>query len=79
MYTTRELNPLHDRQALLSVDSLRVLVNVLDTRQVFARVDCLVSPVNGAGQQWVSVDRLSQPQGSNHANTRTNTRCIQGR
>ncbi len=75
MYTTKQLDPLHGRQALLAVDSLRVLVNVLDSRQVFARVDCLVSPVNGQGEQWVSVDRLSQPQGSNHANPR----CIQGR
>ncbi len=60
MLTTKQLDRLHDRRALLSIGPLRVLVDILDSRQVFARVDCLVSPVNGTGQQWVSVDRLTE-------------------
>lgn len=60
MHTTRELTILHDRRGLLEVGTLRVEVLVLDTRQVFGRVDCLVEPVSGSGRQWVSVDRLTE-------------------
>lgn len=62
MFTTAELHPLHRKLAFLSVGTLRVPVSVLDTRQVFSRVDCLVTPVGGNGEQWVSVDRLSESQ-----------------
>jgi hypothetical protein len=60
MRTTNEMRPLHPRPAILTIGPLKVAVQVLDSRQVFSRVDCLVTPLHGAGQQWVSTDRLSE-------------------
>jgi hypothetical protein len=60
MRTTNEMRPLHPRMGILTIGPLKVAVRVLDSRQVFSRVDCLVTPLNGAGQQWVSTDRLSE-------------------
>jgi hypothetical protein len=37
---------------------LRVLVRVLDAREVFGRTDYLVQPECGRGTAWVSADRL---------------------
>jgi hypothetical protein len=61
LHTARQLCVLVGRRALLKTGPLRVLVHVLDARQCWDRVDCLVSPVAGDGQQWVSVDRLENP------------------
>lgn len=61
MFNTSELHTLHGREANLEIGPLRVRVRIHDSRQVFARVDCLVSPLAGSGRQWVSVDRLSEP------------------
>jgi len=61
MRTTNEMLPLHNpRPAILTIGPLKFAVQVLDSRQVFSRVDCLVTPLHGAGQQWVSTDRLSE-------------------
>jgi len=42
----------------LRTGGLRVDVVVRDVREVFGRVDCLVTPVAGSGGQWVAFDRL---------------------
>jgi hypothetical protein len=59
MTTTNELTPLH-APAYLSVGPLTILVKVINSRTVFGRVDCLVSPIHGKGQQWVSEERLQR-------------------
>jgi hypothetical protein len=46
--------------ALLNCDGLNVQVKLLDVKQVFGRVDVLVTPVNGNGQKWIQVDRLME-------------------
>ena len=43
----------------LSMDGLLVHVKLLDTKQVFGRVDVLVTPINGSGEKWVMADRLT--------------------
>ena len=56
--TTRELSALIGKEGLLSIHPIRVAVRVLDSRVVYSRVDCLITPIAGNGQQWVSRDRL---------------------
>ena len=46
------------RQALLIMGNLLVPVQCVDARQVFRRIDVLVTPVGGDGEQWVAADRL---------------------
>lgn len=46
--------------ALLKIDGFQVVVTILDARAVFGRVDCLVTPAQGAGQMWVALNRLSE-------------------
>lgn len=56
--SVRKLAELIGETRRLRVDGLRVDVEIRDVREVFGRVDCLVSPVAGSGGQWVSFDRL---------------------
>jgi hypothetical protein len=49
--------------ARLDVDGLRIMVKLLDVKQVFGRVDVLVTPVNGSGEKWVWLDRLIELKG----------------
>ena len=66
--TTNELHTkTADKLAYLRIHPLRVLVQILDSREVWGRVDCLVSPIHGSGEQWVSLDRLDV-RGANHEN-----------
>ncbi len=50
------------KQGLLSVSGLQVLVNVLDARTVFGRIDLQVTPVNGTGSTWVESSRVTSLQ-----------------
>lgn len=43
---------------LLSIQSLRVRVTVLDVRVTFGRTDFQVSPVDGQGNVWVESSRV---------------------
>ncbi len=56
--TTKELSAPIGKEALLKVYPLQFGVKILDTRLVFSRVDCLVAPIIGNGEQWVSLERL---------------------
>lgn len=47
------------RTGSLRVDSLRVEVRIADARQVWGRLDLLVSPVAGQGAEWVSAERVT--------------------
>lgn len=44
---------------LLTVDGLQVEVLIQDARRVWDRLDYLVTPVRGTGQQWVSAQRVT--------------------
>jgi len=44
--------------ARINLDGLKVDVKILDVKQVFGRVDVLITPINGSGEKWVQADRL---------------------
>ena len=46
--------------ALLNLDGLLVEVKLMDVKQVFGRVDVLVTPVKGSGQKWIQADKLQE-------------------
>lgn len=56
--SVRKLAELIDEVRLLLIDSLHVRIRIVDVREVFGRVDCLVEPVAGSGRQWVAFYRL---------------------
>lgn len=56
--SVRKLAELIGETRRLRTGGLRVDVVVRDVREVFGRVDYLVSPVAGSGGCWVSFDRL---------------------
>ena len=47
------------RLSLPGYSQLAFRVVVVDVRQVYGRVDVLVTPTQGAGQQWVSIENIS--------------------
>jgi hypothetical protein len=57
--TTREKMSLIDNAAMLAIHPLSVPVTIKDVKEAFGRTDCLVVPIGGAGQQWVSFERLT--------------------
>ncbi len=65
--TTNPLSPLIGHRAMRDrghgspLSRLLMLVDVLDSRQCWDRVDCFVRPVAGDGTAWVSCDRLAEP------------------
>jgi hypothetical protein len=56
--TTVELSALVGKEALLRIHPIQVGVKILDARVAYSRVDCLIAPIIGNGQQWVAKDRL---------------------
>lgn len=56
--------PLISQVASINVDGFTIPVKIKDVRSVWGRTDCLVTPVNGAGEKWVSRDRLKINQSS---------------
>lgn len=61
MLTSNSMQTIIGRAALLYIEKgqLGVRVEVLDVRETYGRTDCLVKPVAGCGQKWVSCERLS--------------------
>jgi hypothetical protein len=59
MLTTRQMQPVVGMSGVLRFEKLDVGVTILDVRQVWGRVDVLVEPCAGSGQQWVSSDRVT--------------------
>jgi hypothetical protein len=59
MTTTHALSLWIGKVGELQVNDLMVKVKIIDSRQVWGRTDCLVAPVAGSGEQWVSTDRLA--------------------
>jgi hypothetical protein len=56
--TTMDLVKLRGRKGLLDLGKLSVPINVIDSRTAFGRIDLLVRPINGRGEQWVSSDKV---------------------
>ena len=50
------------QHGMLRMESIAVMVHVIDSRYVFGRTDLLVTPVNGKGSQWVERGRVSMVQ-----------------
>ena len=44
--------------ASYQVGGMTIPVTILDCRKIWGRVDCLITPVGGAGQQWVEKRKL---------------------
>jgi hypothetical protein len=47
------------RTAQVRFEKISVLCNVLESRSQWGRVDLLVEPVGGSGQQWVEKSRVA--------------------
>ena len=48
-----------NKQGLLSISNMQVLVKITDARTVFGRIDYQVTPVNGTGSTWVESNRVT--------------------
>lgn len=59
MFSVRELAGDIDKTATFQIHGLAVDVRIKDVRKVFDRVDCLVEPVSGKGESWVSRSALA--------------------
>ena len=57
--TAQEMIHLINKTALLDTNHLRVPVTIKDIKKVWDRTDCLITPVNGSGETWVSLRRLT--------------------
>ncbi len=57
--TRREVNDLLDKEATLKLEGFQVPVKILDARENYGRIDCLVTPVGGTGEAWVSAERVT--------------------
>lgn len=51
--TTEIVNPVY------RTHGLSVRVKILDVRQVFSRVDFLITPIAGTGETWVSEEMIT--------------------
>ena len=56
--TVGDLAPAIGQEVSLKLDDMLVAVKVLDVRTVWKRIDCLITPVSGLGEKWVSVSSL---------------------
>ena len=58
MTTARKMIPAVGLECDWAVESLYVRVHIVDVRTAWDRIDCLVRPVAGSGEKWVSCARL---------------------
>lgn len=59
MKTASQLNQLIGMTGdYCKVDGITFTVNIIDTRERFGNLDCLIVPVFGKGSAWVSIDSL---------------------
>lgn len=54
--TAKSLSPYIGREGVFITGALRVGIRVLDAREKFGRVDLLVSPLAGSGEEWKSLN-----------------------
>ena len=57
--TVKEMTALLDKTALLATNELKFPVLIKDVKKSWDRTDCLITPVNGSGETWVSLRRLT--------------------
>lgn len=57
--TAAEMMKNLNHTAFANVEGFKIKVQINDVRQVFGRVDYLVIPIEGEGQQWMSEDRIT--------------------
>jgi hypothetical protein len=56
---TSEIKNLYDKLAIWTSGELKFEVRIMDSKQAFGRVDVLISPVAGVGEQWVSLEKVT--------------------
>jgi hypothetical protein len=56
--TIKQLASLIGKQGLLRVESLHVRVEILDVKEAYGSTRVLITPVNGSGEQWVTLERM---------------------
>lgn len=57
--TAREARAMLDQVGILDLGGLRVEVLIVDVREVYGRVDFLVTPIAGSGQVWKAERSIS--------------------
>ena len=62
--TTSELSQFIGQEGRYKTGSMTVNVRIIDTRKHWDRIDCLIQPVAGEGQQWVALTSLQLKAGS---------------
>ena len=53
-----ELFKMVGREGYLRIEQLMVKVQIHRAKTAFGRVDFLITPIGGAGEQWVSAERV---------------------
>lgn len=54
----KQYQDLIDSTKLYSINGMSLRVKVLDVKSAWNRIDCLISPIEGYGTRWVSIDSL---------------------
>jgi len=63
MTTTQTTSLIGQRGQLIAErDKLQITVTIQDARSCYGRTEVLVSPKDGSGKAWVSIDRVSLAQ-----------------
>jgi hypothetical protein len=58
--TTNDLQPYIGRTVLVPEGDYNVECKVIDTRELWGRVDLCVSPVTGNGHKWIAASRVKE-------------------
>jgi len=56
--TTKEMMAVIGTNAVITMEKIKIEVEVMDARQNFGRTEYLVKPLAGAGEQWVEISRV---------------------
>ena len=54
----KQYQNLLDNTYLYNLDGMSIRIKVLDVRTAWGRMDCLISPIEGYGTKWISLDSL---------------------
>ena len=54
-----EINQLIGKYGRFSTEGMIFRVNILDARSSFGRTDLEITPADGSGSKWVSMERVS--------------------
>ena len=62
IYTEKELASLQylkGKKGSLEVETMQVVVKILDLRRRFGHVDALVTPEAGKGEKWIALHKIT--------------------